>query len=96
MQMALTQSRANRILDKLGFPSVRRTNHFEEALDAYGVKMRWVIDRQPFQSLDAYPTLTAALAANLENHWDTFDRDKLTAKELRELRGVPSQIASYI
>jgi hypothetical protein len=94
--MPLTQTRANRILDKLGFPPVRRANHFEQATDEYGVKMRWVIDAQPFQSLDAYPTLQAAIAATLEDHWETFDRDKLTAKELRELRGVPSQIASLI
>lgn len=94
--MALNTIRANRIFEKLGFPSVRAANHFEQSVDEYGTKLQWVIGTGPYQVLKAYPTLAAVIAANLEQHWDIFDREKLTAIELRELRMIPSQVAAHI
>jgi hypothetical protein len=94
--MALSLTHANRMLEKLGFPPVRKATHFEQSIDAYGTKGRWVIDSAERQALRAYPTVEAAVAANLETHWDTFDGAVLTTKERQELAAIPSQVARSI
>jgi hypothetical protein len=94
--MALTATRANRILEKLGFPPVRKANHFEQSIDAYGTTGRWVSDAGAWQARESYPTLEAVVAATLETHWERFDASKLTTKERTALRAIPSRVDRLI
>lgn len=94
--MALTLARANRILEKLGFPAIRDANHFEQTTNEYGEKLRWVIDQDDRQALRTYPTLNTVLAAILEQNWDTFNASVVTPQELGELRAIPSQVARLL
>ena len=41
--------------------TIRRANHFEQTIDQYGTRLRWVIDRGEFQALKVYPTKLAAI-----------------------------------
>jgi hypothetical protein len=94
--MALTLHRANRILQKLGFPHIRHAKHCEQACNEDGERLRWVVDRDERQALVVYPTMKAALAAILESHWELFDANVLTEKERRECHDIPSRVAHLI
>lgn len=94
--MALTATRVNRILAKLGFPMVRKAQRFEQQTNEYGEKLTWVIDAGDRQARTAYASLHTALAAVLEHHSDTLDPTRLTAKEASALRSIPSQVARLL
>lgn len=43
--------------------AVRRANHFEQQINEYGEKLRWVVDRGERQALTAYRTKIEAIEA---------------------------------
>lgn len=57
----------NTILHKLGLPTIRKTNHFEQRVNAYGEKDRWVLDRGEFQALHGFHTVREAFRVALES-----------------------------
>ena len=75
--------RENTILTKLGLPTIRKAGHFEQTIDQYGVKGRWVIDAGEFQARRAFPSIAAAFAAALAGieEWPAQRFAVLTAKE---------------
>ena len=99
--MALTLKRVNRIFEKafaaaLYCPHIRRANHFEEGIDEYGARLRWVLDQGDHQALRAYPTLAATIAAVLEARWDEFASTQLTDVEAARIQAIPSNVARLL
>ena len=58
----MSLSRYNTILRKLGFPQLRRANHFETRTNEYGQKIAWVVDQSERQALHGFATLEQAWA----------------------------------
>lgn len=52
--------RENTILTKLGLSTIRKANHFEQSINEYGEKVRWVVDQGVFQSHRGEQTLADA------------------------------------
>jgi hypothetical protein len=84
----MTLQQANRILEKLQMPGIRRANRKEQYADEYGVKHHWVIDRGEFQALKAYPTLAEAFAYALRYIGSASGWETLTPAEQQIIRRI--------
>lgn len=95
--MALSLTRANRILQKVGIDStIRPATRAEQRTNGYGEKDCYVFDRGEWQAARGYHTIQDAIAAALEAGWEFYDGAALTEAERRELRAIPSNVAGMI
>lgn len=93
--MALTLTRANRILAK-AFHEMPYPPHMRAAQAGERHLGRWVRDRHPLGAAVGAETLEALVAQILEAQWPEFRSERLTDKERGALRHVPSNVARWI
>lgn len=87
--------RENTILVKLGLNTIRKANHFEQSVNEYGEKVRWVVDQGERQSPRGEQTRAGAFG-NALSDLGVFEPSetalaRLTPKERSWVKQVRAQ-----